>query len=295
MQEIPCPFAWAECSVKMKRFKVQEHMDATLADHLHKVSSAACKLLSSVESLKVSMEEGKKEKQLMKSLLAKLEREDDENKHQMLTLKETVSILGERVKKLEHENETLKDQISKVYQESKEEKEMLARRSFSLESSIGVPPFSFVMDNFQKRLSEKSSYMSPPFYTNIAGGYRMRIKVTPYGIFFGEGTHISLTVYIMKGVFDDFLRWPFRGSVEVALLDRLNDKDHCTDTITFDKGTSIKSSGRVKGDGEMNETGIVSYHFVDLAWLKPNSKRRLCYAPDDCLHFKVLSVAVTDS
>ena len=290
LQDVPCPFFWANCSVKVQRCKLKEHMDTSHIDHLYKVCQASRSLVDSVESLSKGMENVNKEKEHMKSSLTLLQREDENNKQQLLDLNQTVIMLAEKVKKLEYENETLKQQICKMNQESKAEKEILARRSFSLESSIGVPPFMFVMDSFQKRLSENSNYMSPPFYTNI-GGYRMRIKVTPFGIFFGEGTHVSLTIYIMKGVFDDFLRWPFRGSITIALLDRLEDKDHCVDTITFDNGTSIKASGRVK-NGELNETGLVSYHFVDHAWLKPNSKRSLRYNPDDCLHFKVLSVTV---
>ena len=293
LQEVNCSFAWAGCAVKVQRIKLEDHLSASLDSHTRMICITGEAMQEEMQSLRESLNDMKKQKRLGDLIVSRLEREDEQNKAALSSLKEEVGQLFEKIKILESENETLKQQIGKVNTESKVEKEALAKRSFSLESSIGLPPFLFVMESFPKKLAEKTSFLSPPFYSHL-GGYRFCIKVTPSGIFFGEGSHVSLTVYIMKGVFDESLQWPFRGSVTVALLDRLNDTEHSIDTVTFDKGASIKASGRVTR-GEMNEVGLVSYHFVDLALLKPNSKQSTRFLPDNCLHFKVLSVTVASS
>ena len=52
----------------------------------------------------------------------------------------------------------------------------------------------------------------PGFYT-YQHGYKMCIHVDPNGVADGEGTHISIFTYLMKGLYDDHLKWPFRGNI----------------------------------------------------------------------------------
>ena len=285
LEIVSCNFSWAGCDVQVQRFKLREHIAENVADHLQKLCSTMVELSSSTKALK-------HDKQRLEQLVGQLQREQKEAHTEIQLLKSQNSDLRKTVNTLCDENDTLKQRVAKMFSESRAEQELLARRSFSLESSIGLPPFSFVMDNFQDRLQRNSNFFSPPFYSHI-GGYRLRIKVTPNGIFFGEGTHISLTVYVMKGVFDENLSWPFRGSIKIALMDQLNDSDHKEETITFDKGTSVKASGRVL-NGDINEKGLVLYEFFDHSWLKLTSKKRGFFVKDDKILFKVVSVS-TDS
>ncbi|XP_011403663.1 PREDICTED: TNF receptor-associated factor 5-like [Amphimedon queenslandica] len=290
LQEVNCPFEWAGCTAKTQRVKLMDHLNSSVNVHVCMVGSSGRSMHEEVQSIKGTLGDMKKQKRLTDLIVSKLEREDEANKVAINALQEKMKQLCEKITTLEHENKDLKEQIGRVNSESKAEKEILARRSFSLESSIGLPPFLFVVEDFHKKLAEKKCYLSPPFYSHL-GGYRFCIKVTPSGIFFGEGSHISLTVFLMKGVFDESLRWPFRGNVTVALIDRINGSENFIDTIKFDKGTSAKVTGRVTS-GEMNESGLVSYLFVDLALLKPNSKQSPRFLPDNSLHIKVLSVTV---
>ena len=293
LQIVACNFSWAGCKVQVQRSKLEEHEDTSITAHLQKVCLTSSNLMSHFQELSESVTVMKTEKKESDSLLAKFQQEDIRNKHEIEKLNTNVTTLKQKIDNLYYENETLKQQLNKMYTESKAEKEVLARRSFSLESGIGVPPYSFVLNNFQQRMAHGDEFYSHPFYSHI-GGYRMCIKVTPKGIFFGEGTHVSLTVYIMKGVFDDYLKWPFRGTITIALLDLTNDSNHRIDSLTFDKGTSIKVSGRVT-NGDINQTGLVLYEFVDHAWLKPSSKMSMCYVKDNSLTFKVLNVSVNTS
>ena len=49
----------------------------------------------------------------------------------------------------------------------------------------------------------------------------------------GEGTHVSVFAYLMRGEFDDHLKWPFQGQVTVAIQNQLEDSNHITTTIGF--------------------------------------------------------------
>ena len=51
---------------------------------------------------------------------------------------------------------------------------------------------------------------SPPFY--FREGYKMCLALHPNGIGKGEGTHVSLSLLLMRGEFDDQLEWPIQSS-----------------------------------------------------------------------------------
>ena len=42
----------------------------------------------------------------------------------------------------------------------------------------------------------------------------------------GHGTHVSLLVYLLRGEFDERIKWPFRGSVIIQLLNERRDGGH---------------------------------------------------------------------
>ena len=54
----------------------------------------------------------------------------------------------------------------------------------------------------------------------------MCLGVFPGGNGEGRGTHVSLFVHLMRGDNDSELKWPFRGSVVVELLNQQADHTH---------------------------------------------------------------------
>ena len=54
----------------------------------------------------------------------------------------------------------------------------------------------------------------------------MCISVDPNGCCSDVGTHVSVNVYLMRGVFDSRLVWPFRGDITMQLVNHNIYQDH---------------------------------------------------------------------
>ena len=104
----------------------------------------------------------------------------------------------------------------------------------------------------------------------------------------GKGTHVSVFACLMKGEFDDHLKWPFRGHVTIAMLNQLEDTHHTTRTITFTNTTENKIIGRVR-DRE-RATGFGYRTFIAHTDLTYNPAENCQYLKYDCLRFRVIKV-----
>ncbi|KAJ1134516.1 hypothetical protein NDU88_000967 [Pleurodeles waltl] len=69
------------------------------------------------------------------------------------------------------------------------------------------------------RAEQRTSYYSPSFCTHPFG-YRLCCRLYPNGDGSGKGTHVSLFLVVMRGDYDDVLRWPFQQKVTFLMLDQ---------------------------------------------------------------------------
>ena len=105
------------------------------------------------------------------------------------------------------------EQIAQLTAQLKQQEDQI--RTFS---KAVIPPVDIVMDEFRKYKREGGEWHSPPFYTHL-GGYKMCLGVYANGHREAKGTHVSVYVCLMRGEFDDYLKWPFCGRVTVYLKD----------------------------------------------------------------------------
>ena len=70
---------------------------------------------------------------------------------------------------------------------------------------------------FPKDASEEEVVYLPSFYTH-SHGYRMCLEVHPNGDGDGKGTRVSVYTCLMKGPFDDHLKWPFGGKIIIQIV-----------------------------------------------------------------------------
>ena len=95
-----------------------------------------------------------------------------------------------------------------------------------------IVPVTIKMAGFDELKKEGTTWYSRPFYTGM-GGYKMCLRVDANGDGDGKGTHVSVYTCLMRGEFDSHLKWPFRGTVTIQLVNQLEDKEHHTGTIPY--------------------------------------------------------------
>ena len=95
--------------------------------------------------------------------------------------------------------------------------------------------------SFRVRQDVENVYL-PPFYTH-SHGYKFCIYVYPQGDGDGKGTHVSIYTYLMKGQFDDHLKWPFRGDITIQIVNQDGDHDHVEQAIDYTDDTPDSSAG----------------------------------------------------
>ena len=107
---------------------------------------------------------------------------------------------------------------------------------------LGAPVLTMI--DFQRHKRDNDHWYSPPVYTHHQG-YMICLCVYASGNGTGEGTHVSVYVCLMRGEFDDSLKWPFRGAISYLLLNQVNGKDRKTHTLPYDDKTSNDCCTRV--------------------------------------------------
>ena len=155
-------------------------------------------------------------------------------------------------------------------------------------SHTGQPigPVEFTMTNFEQHKNDEEWY-SPPFYTH-PHGYKMCLCVWPNGFGDGKGTHLGMTVHLMRGEFDDHLKWLFRGDITYVLLDQEGGED-CKDlvkVVPFDEKTPDANCTRVVGK-EVNVSGVGFPKIVTLSDLQPK------YLKNDCMKLSIKKIVLT--
>ena len=155
-------------------------------------------------------------------------------------------------------------------------------------SEPGVLPAGRTMTCLEQHKVDSDQWYSPPFYTHPQG-YKMCFRVDADGNGKGMGTHVSVFAYLMRGEFDDVLKWPFRGHVVIQLCNQLQDKYHRGHTIDFSETTDARITSRVTS-GERAESGCGYHTFIPHNDLNFNPTTNCQYLKNDCLHFQIVAV-----
>ena len=154
-------------------------------------------------------------------------------------------------------------------------------------SEPGVLPTKRIMTCLEQHKIDSDQWHSLPFYTHQQG-YKMCLRVDANGCGKGKGTHVSVFAYLMRGEFDDVLKWPFRGHVVIQLCNQLQDKYHRGHTIDFSETTDARIVSRVTS-GERADSGC-GYHLIPHNDLNFNPTTNCQYLKNDCLHFQIVAV-----
>ena len=157
-----------------------------------------------------------------------------------------------------------------------------------LHQYVHVFPIELMITNLTERKSSNRVWHSLPFYTHPQG-YKLCLKVYANGDGAGKGTHVSVYANVMRGAFDDNLKWPFHGCVVLQLCNQLEDKKHCGHIISFSETTDPKVISRVTGE-ERAESGWGTPTLIAYNELNFNPANNCQYLKDGCLHFRIITM-----
>ena len=141
------------------------------------------------------------------------------------------------------------------------------------------------MKDFQMHRTTKEIWFSTPFYSH-PGGYKMYLRVDANGCEDGEGTHVSVFLYMMRGENDDNLVWPFKGEVTLILLNQLKNNKHYEHKIAYTTDERKDYNSRVT-DGEQGGNGYGRPQFISHEELGHRAYTNCQYLKDDSLYFRV--------
>ena len=147
------------------------------------------------------------------------------------------------------------------------------------------PPWVIKMEGFQEKKENDEEWNSDPVYSHF-GGYKMCLQVYANGNIKVKGTRVSVFIYLMRGDNDDNLKWLFKGTITVSLLNQLEDGQHHTKQLWLpDRDIPEQVSGRVTGK-ERAASGWGQRGFISHQYLKTVSEN--CqYLKDNTLFFRV--------
>ena len=151
----------------------------------------------------------------------------------------------------------------------------------------------FTLTEFTKRKQFNNVYYSQPFYTH-PNGYKLYLRVDTNGYGKGTGTHVSIFARLMKGDYDNYLQWPFDGEIVVNLLNWKEDNCHYQgDIIKLRRHTDPDGSATSRvTEGEYAPESRGIFCFISHSSLLCNPDTNTEYLQDDCLHLRVVDVAV---
>ena len=181
-EPVECPFAKAGCEGIVLRCELNDHMASNLQQHL---------MIVMKDSQKTKM---------------KLQQIQDE-------LKATQTKLTDAENRL---NKTHAE-LTKTQSELIETKQRLPCRPSLAEQHVDTRVYKLRKsgDSIKLQMPKFSEYRrsgkvwhSPPFY--YREGYKMCLAVYANGVGKGAGTHVSLSLLLLRGRYDDRLRWPMK-------------------------------------------------------------------------------------
>ena len=215
LTEVGCCYVYAGCEVRLPRKDMSEHMRDTVA-HMALLENEIKKLKEFNKHLEHKEEATRREYQGLSEVI---------DTH--IVTEELFRKLEQKQKATEKLCQEMESKLRASENEVKELREELKR-------NLGELPIDFPV--------KKEKMVLPSF---CYCGYRMCINVYTKGNGSGKGTHMSIYTHLMKGHFDEELKWPFRGEITIQLVNQAGGHGHFEKSIVYNDKTPDDTAGRV--------------------------------------------------
>lgn len=321
--QVKCPFNIVGCKVELMNKDMHHHFSTSLPEHYALVAALSQDIEAKVAEMKVVVRREHDE------MTACLNNEIDGLNAAILTARDKIALLQDALRKgdeelgdLQRTQATVKNSFDVQAGTSNAEIRALcqALNHLQFDSKVRlfgaplprphpiysrppeapptnpmVPPLTFTILDFPSKKKYDAVVYSPPFLTHHQG-YKLCLQVFCNGDDRGKGKFLSIFAYLMKGEYDDFLSWPFSGSVTVEVRNLLKRTHDCVKTIAFNSRTdpSLETRSRVTGDEHFSSTCVGHSNFMFLKVLFPSFSLfpDFQYIRDNCLKIDVSSVKV---
>ena len=262
-QVVECKFSHVGCQEKARRCDLAQHLSDNGVHH----SALSSKMI--YESFQKMMEEKdrqlqEKDRQLQEKEAQitkkdeQLLKKDDEQKSIIRQLQERDEKLDELSKKLEH----MECVVANIH-----------------DTICGDAVLNVTMTELKSKKDNGVQWFSPPYFTHV-NGYKMCFEVDFSS--YNSKTSLRIDSYIMRGPYDDFLQWPFKGKVIIRLLNQYGNHHHYDYVFDYkDTGKGERVTSRERGKHLQTTT-------LPYTRLGYNSSSNCQYLKDDCLQFKVI-------
>ena len=276
---ISCPLGHTGCDMNLPRKDIKIHVNDELLGHVVKQTALMTALNAQLQKQNALVMTLTQDNKSLNTKLQNVNAELQLVKGDLQLVKGDLQLLkGEKLYLEQHVAELEGEIIQVKKTQIKEVKQTVAH------TGQPIGPVEFTMTNFNQYQDDKHWY-SPPFYTH-PHGYKMCLRVTPKGWGYHKGTHLGVAIYMMRGEFDDQLKWPFRGNITYQLMNQEEDKDHVVKTVYFNENTGDHVAGRVTGrERSSNGRGRADVH--SFSELEPK------YLKNNCIKLCITKVVLT--
>jgi len=298
LQLINCDYFEVGCTTKVARQYILMHCEENIAQHLELTKRELACIVERVSLTEsdLSAEVSKTAERLnqttnnLSNTTAKLSKAEHE-------LAATKNLLADAERKMREQliqvESLVQTNLKQLESQIKQEQEKILNSVFSVaewSSKLAwqvahvkpdqPTPVLLRMPDISVYKAEKKEWFSSSFYT-AQGGYRMCI-----GAHFGaeaNGSNMTVNIHLMPGMYDDSLAWPFKGTIDVILLNQIGDVEHyCKEIVFNDDGN--RASFKVNDAAERGP-GFGYPKFISVKELHKTSPTR-SYAKNNCLFFQ---------
>ena len=233
----------------------------------------------------------------LKNQLAQMKRQIEEMMTQLSSLTHIYKLAQSQTEEQQVNTiKTLSCEVSKLTSDFSEFKMSQSQQVYSVQASVGVFPLDIVMPNVSHHLETRTEWQSRPFYSHLQG-YRLCLVVYPGQT---EDAHLAVHACLMRGKYDDQLKWPFYAEILLQLRNVLTDRSHATSIIRFADKTPARFTSQVEAmplgweDDKRTGEGWGLKSFIRPSDLGYNAVKNRQHLMNNQLCFRIIKVTLTN-
>ena len=263
LQEVECDFKDIGCKERFRREDQEAHMKLKSQTHLTMMVTASVKMNKDFQK---KLKE--QQRQFEEALLAQ-EREFE--------------------KKIETKLQQHERELGAIRRS--------AERCENLERTCGLG-HTFTMYHFsvEKAKDKYDDWKTTPMYTHLCG-YKFCIGVDANGCVQTRGESVNVELWVMKGEYDDKLKWPVAARFTIELINHFEgggENKKVVQTITwrqpdkmYERITGFRALTGFRVDGNSKK-----YHFIKHSELAYNPATRTQFLRNDALYFDITDITI---